>query len=270
MDENIFEISDEEEVETPSTQETEDNQESSETDVEQTSNTEAEQSEVPEDEDKKVLDYINKKGLIKFNGEAVQIKDLNDLVANYQKGLNYDKVANRENTVMDYIKEKASSLKITPEEYINRVKDYEEQKKKESQEAEVDKLINRGLDEDTAREIVQTRLAREQFEKEKAEYQRRIAEDEKRKKEDEEYIDFIKNHPELKVDEIPQEVFEASKEIGLSAAYNQYENKILKEKIKQYEQDKNNASSSVVHNTTDSGSTNQRGEDAFVNALFYK
>ena len=69
----------------------------------------------PEDEDKKVLEYLNKKGLIKFNGENVQIKDLNDLVSNYQKGLNYDKIATRESKVMDYIKEKASNINISPE-----------------------------------------------------------------------------------------------------------------------------------------------------------
>ena len=118
---------------------------------------------MPEDEDKKFLDYVNGKNLIKFNGENVAIKDLNDLVTNYQKGLNYDRITQKENTVMDYIKEKASSLNISPEEYIGRVKSYEEQKKKESQEADVQRYINNGIDEQTAREIVQTKLAREQF-----------------------------------------------------------------------------------------------------------
>jgi hypothetical protein len=218
----------------------------------------------PENEDQKFLDYVNSKGLIKFNGENVAIKDLNDLVSNYQKGLNYDRLTQKENTVMDYIKEKASSLNISPEEYIGRVKSYEEQKKKESQEADVQRYINNGIDEQTAREIVQTKLAREQFEKEKAEYQKRLAEEEAKQKEDAEYLDFIKNHPEVKVDEIPPEVFESAKNIGINAAYNQYENKILKEKIKQMEQNIKNASSSPVGLTSDGSTTEQQSKDAFL------
>ena len=218
----------------------------------------------PENEDTKFLEYINNKGLIKFNGEQVAIKDINDLVTNYQKGLNYDRITQKENTVMDYIKEKANSLNISPEEYIERVKSYEEQKKKEAQEEDVQRYINNGIDEQTAREIVQTKLAREQFEKEKAEYQKRLAEEEKKQKEDAEYIEFINSHPELKVDEIPQEVFEQSKEIGLTAAYNQYENKLLKEKIKQMEQTMKNATSSPVGLTSDGSSTDQQSKDAFI------
>lgn len=226
----------------------------------------AEQVEQPvqENEDEKFLEYINNKGLIKFNGEQVNIKDINDLVSNYQKGLNYDRLTQKENTVMDYIKEKASSLNISPEEYIGRVKSYEEQKKRETQEADIQRYVDNGIDEATAREIVQTKLAREEFEKEKAEYQRRLAEEEKKQKEDAEYIEFINTHPELKVDEIPQEVFEQSKEIGLNAAYNQYENKLLKEKIKQMEQTMKNASSSPVGLTSDGSSTDQQSKDAFL------
>ena len=111
---------------------------------------------------------------------------------------------------------------------------------------------------------MQTRLAREEFEREKAELQKRIAEDEAKKKEDAEYIDFINTHPEIKVDEIPQEVFEQSKTIGLNAAYNQYENKLLKEKIKQLEQAQKNASSSPVGLTSDGSTTNQMSKDAFL------
>jgi hypothetical protein len=78
----------------------------------------------PEDEDNKVLDYLNSKGLIKFNGENVAIKDLKDLATNYQKGLNYERLTQKENAVMDYIKEKATQLNVSPEEYIQRVKNY--------------------------------------------------------------------------------------------------------------------------------------------------
>lgn len=218
----------------------------------------------PENEDQKFLDYVNSKGLIKFNGENVAIKDLNDLVSNYQKGLNYDRLTQKENTVMDYIKEKASTLNISPEEYISRVKSYEEQKKKEAQEADIQRYVNNGLSEEVARDIVETKLARQELEKEKAEYQKRIAEEEKKSKEDAEYVEFIKTHPDIKVDEIPQEVFDMSREVGINAAYNQYENKILKEKIKKMEQNIKNASSSPVGLTSDGSTTEQQSKDAFL------
>ena len=230
---------------------------------EQEQKPEVDQPKAEENEDEKFLEYLNKKGLIKFNGENVNVKDLNDLVTNYQKGLNYDKIATRESKVMDYIKEKASTLNISPEEYIERVKTYEKQKEQELADRDVQNLIDRGIDEQLAREIVETKLARKEFEKEKAELQKRLAEDEAKKKEDAEYIDFINTHPEIKVDEIPQEVFEKSASIGLNAAYTQYENKILKEKLKQLEQAKMNTSSSPVGLTTDGSSTEQQSKDAF-------
>lgn len=220
-------------------------------------------AETPVDDDAKFLEYLNKKGLIKFNGESVAVKDMNDLVSNYQKGLNYDRLTQKENTVMDYIKEKAGNLNISPEEYIERVKNYEEQKKKEAQEADIQRYVNNGLSEEIARDIVQTKLARQELEKEKAEYQKRIAAEEKKAKEDAEYVDFIKSHPEVKVDEIPQEVFELSREIGINAAYNQYENKLLKEKLKQYEQAQQNVQTSPVGLTSDGSSTEQMSKDAF-------
>ena len=60
------------------------------------------------------------------------------------------------------------------------------------------------------------------------------------------------------------EVFENAKTIGLKSAYAQYENKLLKEKIKQMEQNKNNASSSVVTAISDGSPTEQESKDAFL------
>ena len=218
----------------------------------------------PVDEDKKMLEYINSKGLIKFNGEKVDIKDLNDLVTNYQKGLNYDRLIQKENTVMDYIKEKASSLNISPEEYIGRVKSYEEQKKKEAQEADIQRYVNGGLSEEVARDIVETKLARQELEKERAEYQKRIEEITNKQKEDEEYLKFIDSHPDVKGDEIPQEVFELSKDIGINAAYNQYLVKKLTEENEKLKQAQQNASSSRVVLTSDGSSVQATAKDPFL------
>ncbi len=218
----------------------------------------------PVNEDEKFLEYLNNKGLIKFNGEKVTVKDLDDLVSNYQKGLNYDKHNADDELILEYVKGNASKLGISGKDYITRVKDYEKQKEKEQQEADMERYMDRGFTREEANEIIQTRLAREQFERERAELQKRIEADEKKQKEDAEYVEFIKAHPEIKVDEIPQEVFEKAEKIGITAAYNQYENKLLKEKIKQLEQAQNNASSSPVGLTSDGSAVDQASKDAFL------
>ena len=112
----IDEESDEEEVETKE---------------EQTSDSE-EKPQEPEDEDKKFLDYLNKKGLIKYNGENVEVKSLDDLVQNYQKGMNYDKHQakneHEDDVVISYVSEMASKMGLTKEQYIEEVKAYQKQK----------------------------------------------------------------------------------------------------------------------------------------------
>lgn len=218
----------------------------------------------PVNEDEKFLEYLNNKGLIKFNGEKVTVKDLDDLVANYQKGLNYDKHNADDELILEYVKGNASKLGISGKDYITRVKDYEKQKEKEQQEADMERYMDRGFTREEANEIIQTRLAREQFERERAELQKRIEADEKKQKEDAEYVEFIKAHPEIKVDEIPQEVFEKAEKIGIDAAYNQYQVKILKEEIEKLKQTQQNVSSSPVGLTSDGGATEQASKDAFL------
>ena len=232
----------------------------------QTSTT-PEQPKVEENEDTKILDYLNKKG-IKYNGENVTVNSIDDLINTYQKGLNYDKVkAKSENdtdVVLNYVNEKAKALGITGSEYIKRVQDYEKQKEQEQMQKDINDMVSNGISEDIARRVAETEAARKELEKERAEYQRLKQEEENKRKEDAEYEDFIKTHPDIKVDEIPQDVFVQAKSIGLNAAYNQYENKILKDKLKQLEQAQSNASTSPVGLTSDGSSTEQESKDAFL------
>ena len=62
-------------------------------------------------------------------------------------------------------------------------------------------------------------------------------------------------------------VFENAKNSNLKSAYAEYENKILKEKIKQMEQNQNNASNSVVSPTSNGSSTEQQSKDAFLDGF---
>ena len=257
LDENDF-------VDIPTTEE-ESNE--TETNVEPTSNTEVPaQQGVTEEQ---VLEFLNNKGL-KYNGEAVRIEKFDDLVSTYQKGLNYDKVkakadADKDNEdVLSYITSKAQSMGITAKDYIQKVKDFEKQQEQAKIEQHTQSLIDRGIDEETARSVAETRAYMEQLKNEKAEFEKQKAEHQAQKDKDREYEEFLKSYPEVKAEEIPTEVFENAKTMGLKSAYAQYENKLLKEKIKQMELNNKNASTSPVTAISDGSPTEQATKDAFL------
>lgn len=257
LDENDF-------VDTPTTEETSNE---TETNVEQTSETEVPaQQGVTEEQ---VLEFLNNRGL-KYNGEAVRIDKFEDLVSTYQKGLNYDKVkakadADKENEdVLNYITSKAQSMGITAKDYIQKVKDFEKEQEKAKIEQHTQSLIERGIDEETARNVAETRAYMEQLKNDKAEFEKQKAELQAQKDKDREYEEFLKAYPEVKANEIPAEVFENAKTIGLKGAYAEYENKQLKEKIKLMELNSKNASTSVVTAISDGSPTEQATKDAFL------
>jgi hypothetical protein len=238
-----------------------------ETNVEQTSETEVPaQQGVTEEQ---VLEFLNNRGL-KYNGEVVRIDKFDDLVSTYQKGLNYDKVkakadADKDNEdVLSYITSKAQSMGISAKDYIQKVKDFEKQQEQAKIEQHTQSLIERGIDEETARSVAETRAYMEQLKNEKAEFEKQKAELQAQKDKDREYEEFLKAYPEVKAEEIPVEVFENAKSIGMKSAYAQYENKLLKEKIKQMELNNKNASTSPVTAISDGSPTEQATKDAFL------
>ena len=216
-----------------------------------------------EDESAKVLEFINKRG-IKFKGEKVTVDSIDNLINTYQKGLNYDIHEADDQDALDYIRGKAGELGISQRDYMARVREYEKNQAEEEADNERRKLVSRGIDEETARRIVNVELVQKQLEKEKAELQKIREEQAAKEKENKEYEEFLQNHTDVKAEEIPPEVFEAAKTLGLNAAYNQYENRVLKEKLKQMEQAIQNASTSPVGLTSDGSSTEQQSKDAFM------
>lgn len=236
------------------------------TDSEETQPTEQETNATNEVDDNKFLDFINSKEIV-YNGEKVKIDDLDSLISTYQKGLNYDKVKSKadslDDEIVDYIRTKAQEHGWTEKEYIQRVKAYEEDQRKQQTENEIQKLVGRGLDEETARRVAETEAFREQLKSEKANIEKQKAEIKAKEDKDKEYEEFLKLHPDIKPSDIPAEVFKEAETKGLISAYEHYENKQLKEKIKILEQNKNNASNSVVTSTSNGSSTEQMSKDAF-------
>ncbi len=215
-------------------------------------------------DEQKLLEVLKSK--VKYNGAPVDIPTIDDVVATYQKGLNYDnlkaKSEKSDNAVLDYINTKAKSMNMTPEQYIEKVKSYEAEQIKAKNERAIEEMTANGVPEDIAREIIETRALRESLQREKAELeeQKKLAENEKQK--DKEFQDFLKAYPGIEVDKIPQEVFENAKNSNLLSAYAQYENKLLKEQLKQMEQNQKNASTSVVSPVGNTGG--EESKDAFL------
>jgi hypothetical protein len=261
-EEDIIMLDESDFVDIPTTEE-ESNE--TETNVEQTSETEVPaQQGVTEEQ---VLEFLNNKGL-KYNGEAVRIDKFDDLVSTYQKGLNYDKMkakTDEDNLVMEYIRGKAKSANMTTGEYINSVKEYEKQQEEQRQKEQMQELIDGGLSEEIARSVVETMAFKNQLKEEKAELEKAKEEQKAKEQKDKEYEEFLQAYPNVKAEEIPKEVFEATKDgKSLLNAYTEYENKVLKEKIKQMEQNNKNASNSVVTPTSNGSGTEQQTKDAFL------
>ena len=166
--------------------------------TEQEETTQEEQTSTQEEapaktDEEKLLEYLNTKE-IKYNGEKVTVKNLDDLITNYQKGLNYDNLKSKQdrenNTALTFLDEKAKAANMTVEQYIEQVKQYEKDQEKKALEDSVQAMVNNGVDEMTARRVAEVEAYKTQLEKEKAELAKQREEIEKKAKEDKEYEDF--------------------------------------------------------------------------------
>ena len=244
-------------------------EESHETSEEET-NEDSEPSETQEDnsEDEKVdfkplLEELSKK--VKYNKENVSIESLEDLINGYQKGLNYDKIQekleNLQNSKAEtYIRNKADELGITVDEYMDQVEDYEKKQKEERERERLEEMVENGVPEDLAREVIATAELRKQLQQKENELKEKEEASRQKEKEDKEYEDFLKNFPDVNPDDIPKEVFEDAENSDLSTAYMKYKLKDLENKLKVAKQNEEN-SASTVGGVTDTGPTKENHSD---------
>lgn len=201
------------------------------------------------------LEAVSKKA--KYNKESVKVDSMDDLINNFQKGLNYDKMAeklnNLENSkVFSYVSQKASQLGMTVEQYMDSVEQYEQEQEQARQQEKIDEMISSGVPEDIAKEVVATSQLRKELqeEKNKLEKERKAKEDEDNK--NREYADFLESFPDVKAEDIPKEVFLNAQKSNLKTAYLEWQNAELKKQIEINKTNSKNADSSV-------GSTTQYG-----------
>ena len=185
---------------------------------------------------KPLLEALSKK--VKYNGESVNIESIDDLVTNFQKGLNYDKkqeqYENLQNSkVEQYVSKKAKELGMSIDEYIDQVEKYERDQEKAKEKARLEEMINNGVPEDVAKEVIATSQLRKQLqEKENA-----LKEQEER--------NFVEKFPNVKPEDIPKEVFENAQSSNLVSAYKDWLIKDLETKLQIKEQNEKNEKSAV-------------------------
>lgn len=143
---------------------------------------------------------------VKYNKEEREIP-IDEAIPLVQKGLNYDKVQERLQQLesdprLTFVEELAQQFGMSVPDYLEAVKAQREQER-------INQLVEQGVSEEVAAEMLENRKFREQFEAEK----KAKAEEEKFIKESEE---FFQEFPDVKPDQIPAEVWQIKEQRGLS------------------------------------------------------
>jgi hypothetical protein len=230
--------------------------------------TETEETSKEEDKDdyKALLDELSKK--VKYNKESVQIDSIDDVVSNYQKGLNYDKLVEKLNNLehskaMSYITNKATELGMSVDDYMEQVENYEKEQEKQREQERLEEMISSGVPEDVAKEVIATSQLRKELQAEKNQLEKEKKAREDKESKDKEYEDFIKEFPDVKAEDIPKDVFLNAENSSLREAYMKYQ---LEEQKKQIEilKKQNENKSSSVGSTTEFGRKENKATDPFL------
>lgn len=252
VDDEILSEEETSEEETSSEEETNENSEPSET---QEDNSEDEK----EVDFKPLLEELSKK--VKYNKENVTIESLEELINGYQKGLNYDKKVQELESLQNskaekYIKQKADEMGISVDEYMDQVEEYEKQQKAEKDQERLEEMMESGVPEELAREVIATAELRRQLQQKENELKEKEEASKKKEQENKEYEEFMKNFPDVNPEDIPKEVFEDAVNSNLSSAYMKYKMKDLENQLKVAKQNEEN-SASTVGGVTETGTTKE-------------
>jgi hypothetical protein len=199
---------------------------------------------------------------VKYNKEEMELDEATarELA---QKGLNYDKTIERLQALesdprLKFIESLAKQHDMTPQEYIEAVNQQQEQQR-------INDLVEQGISEEIAQEMLENRKFREQFEAEK----RTKAEEQKKNSEYNEFFDYFRQANDRDFvpnkDEIPQSVWDANeKGVPLKFAYMEHQNNQYKTQLQTLKQNESNAQKAPVGSITQHGSTEVASEDDFI------
>lgn len=216
---------------------------------------------------KPLLEEVSKRA--KYNKESVNVDNMDDLIDNFQKGLNYDKLKEKLTSLQEskaevYVSRKAKELGMTVDEYIDHVIDYEREQERLREEERLEEMIEKGVPEDVAREVIATSQLRKQLQAKENELKEAEEQKQQEKQKNKEYEEFIDAYPDVKAEDIPKEVFEKAEESSLKEAYQEWRIKELEKEISIMNKNDEN-SKSTVGAVTENGTVNEnKGKDLFL------
>ena len=199
---------------------------------------------------KPFLEYLSKNA--KYNKESVNVDNIEDVINNFQKGLNYDKLQSKYNDLsngkaLSFISKKANELGISVDEYMDQVEAYEKEQEKAKDEEYLNQLKEYGLPDEIAKEILATSQVRKEMQQRIRELEEKEKTREEQNKKDEEFNEFIKEFPNVKAEDIPKDVFlnANEKHITLTQAYKDYLLDETQKELAIYKQNESNASKAI-------------------------
>lgn len=171
---------------------------------------------------------------VKYNHEEMEIP-YEEAVVHIQKGMNYEKAIEKAKQEYD-----SKIAQLFGDEYgIKTFDDYLNAIQEQREQDRINKLVEQNIPEEYAKELIESKKFREQYESE-------IRQKQEETKRIEELKEFQSEYPDVKLDEIPKEVFE---QVGngrtLLDAYSRYEVKVLKDQLNQLKKLQENAQSST-------------------------
>ena len=201
-------------------------------------------------------------GKIKYNKESVNVESIEDLITGYQKGLNYDKklqeLENLQNSKLEkYARTKAAELGITVDEYMEQVEQYEKDQQKAREEEQLEEMINNGVPDSIAREVIATSQLRRELQKKENELKEQEEASKREAEKNREYEEFLDRFPDVNPEDIPKEVFEDAQTTSLSDAYMKWQIKELQKQLSVAKTNEKNREASVG-GVTETGSTSEK------------
>lgn len=193
---------------------------------------------------------------VKYNHQEMEIPET-EAIPLIQKGMNYDKTIERLNQLqndprLSFVEELARENGMDVEQYLSEVRRYREQER-------VNQLVQQNIPEEYAREILENRKFREQFESEKQQEQRKKAEEAM-------YQEFFGAFPDVKPEEISTDTWQkVNAGIPLKYAFMEQRMNDMTSKVKMLEQNQQNKQKAPISTAvTSHGSESVESEDDFL------
>jgi hypothetical protein len=175
---------------------------------------------------------------------------LDDAKTYAQKGFDYDRIREKYDSskpVLSFVEELAKDAGYQDvNQYLEAAREWKRQQ-------QLEELTSNNIPEDIAKEIIENRQFREQYKIKEAQ----IKEQERQTKE---YDLFLKSYPDVKADQIPEEVWnEFTSGKSLVDAYAKYENNLLKQELAKYRETEAAKQKNAENSQASTGSVTGQG-----------